>query len=442
MRKIKSLILLTIICLSLSACSKKENLSLTYDKTQNKYVEIYNPDSITDEELTAIDGIKANATGTLKRAFLLEEKHRQLTLKELDFLLTIVKNRFQKSGLTINELKHRLHKRIERDTQIINNFNQAISKINYDGSDRALYLCKENRLYAIITSSYEIVQNHLHTLVQGKMPPDFRKSLLDITTLETDKGGEIVAGSFKPTCLKGVIVTILVELMGEKASASNIAIPQYNGMDWVDYSLIFHTIPLAKVRSQHAIHPEFKSFTYYYMDSSSPSQGELGFPHSGYYMGSNYARNPKKRIFNPEDCSSWVFKTLGAKHIITTYTAMQFFRIKSKSGLYEKELSSRNEYKYLDSILEPLLTNNIQHDVRAGDIICIRRPEIGEKVERHRSYGTSGHMAIALFVTKTHILALACTRDAPIMEGIGIQKISLETEKDSDIMFLREKAPD
>ena len=75
--------------------------------------------------------------------------------------------------------------------------------------------------------------------------------------------------------------------------------------------------------------------------------------------------------------------------------------------------------------------------IKPGYVLCIRRPDEDGKVIRNQNYGVSGHMAIALFATDTHIFAVACTRDVPLMEGIGIQKISFWKERNSDIMILR-----
>ncbi|MDR1475189.1 MAG: hypothetical protein LBI30_01550 [Holosporales bacterium] len=364
--------------------------------------------------------------------------HRDFTLKELDFLLKLLKKRFIESKIPKHELKQRLHRRVARDLAIINELNKCLEATKHNDNDRALYLCKENKLYSVIASSADIINNHFDSLIQGKMPIGFKKSLYEITILETDKGDKILTGSFKSTCLKGVIITMLVELMGSEANAADIGIPSRDGIEWADYSLVFHTVPIATRLTKTEVYPTMRNFTYFYKDKFSPLQGELGFPHSGYYSGGDYERCSRKTISRPEDCSSWVSKILGAKCDITTYGLMQFFRIKAQSGMFDKAWSSKREFKCLDTMLEPVQTFNIKEDVQPGDILCIRRGK-KQKVNREISYGDSGHMAVALFATDTYILALACTRDAPLMEGIGIQKINLEDEEDSDVMLLRRR---
>ena len=206
------------------------------------------------------------------------------------------------------------------------------------------------------------------------------------------------------------------------------------------YFLRLLTIPMPKKINKSSIHPDFESFTYYYKDATSPSQGELGFPHSGYFSDGHNARNPHKGISNPEDCSSWVFhQILKAKYLITSYDVTQFFRIKTGIGTCDRNYANTRKYGWLNSVLTPVLTPDMQTFIKPGYLLCIRRPKEDGVVIPSKNYGVRGHLAIALFATNTHIIALACTRDVPLMEGVGIQRISLEKEKKSDIMILRQK---
>ncbi|MDR1365880.1 MAG: hypothetical protein LBJ03_02185 [Holosporales bacterium] len=425
------------IMLLLSSCGGvKKRQTKDNDITSRQSAILLNPDLVSFGDLFVVDEIKAKATGILSKAFAAEEQHRISTLEELDFLLRTLKERFVLSNISKSDFKQRVYKRLDRDLAITNDLNRCLEMVS--GNDRALYLCKENKLYSVISSAYNIIQNHFDTLIQGKLPIGFKKSFYNITTLETDKGSRIITGSFKTTCLKGVIITMLVELAGSEANASDLALPARSGEQWADYSWIFHTIPVAKSLVKTDVYPKLRSFTYFYKDDNSPSQGELGFPHSGYYSGGGYERGGRDTPSRPEDCSSWVSKILGTKHDITTFGLMQFFRIKSHCGLADKSWVGKPEFQHISNVLEPINAANLKEDIKPGDVLCIRRAKQG-RVNRYTNYGDSGHMAVALFATDTHLLVLACTRDAPFMEGIGLQKISLQTEENSDLMFLRYK---
>jgi len=349
-------------------------------------------------------------------------------------------DRFKKSGLSVSVFEDRVLKRIHRDLEIINAFNKRLASAKPYEKDDGYNLCKQNKLLEIISGSEDVVKEHIGDMVNGILPKEFEKSLSKITTLQPNKENEIISGSFNTTCFKGAIVTMLVVLNGDDTNASTLDLPKKRNRMWVDYSIVFHTIPMPKKINKSSIHPDFESFTYYYKDATSPSQGELGFPHSGYFPDGNGARNPHKGISNPEDCSSWVFhQILNAEHWVTSYDIMQFFRIKTGVGLFDRNYANTRKYGWLNSALTPVLTPDTQTFIKPGYLLCIRWPEKDGVVIRSENYGIAGHLAIALFATDTHIIALTCTRDVSLIEGIGIQKISLEIDKNSDIMILRHK---
>jgi hypothetical protein len=448
--KIISRILLISCSLLLYACAINTDIITDQDSesidsaediiTDQDSENIYSAD-ITDQEMKRVEQIKLNSTGILKRAFDLEEQHRNLTLKETHQLLGILNDRFKKSGLPVRVFEDRVLKRIRRDLEIINAFNKRLESANRYEKDNGYELCKQNRLLEIISRSEDIVKEHIEDMVNGILPKEFEESLSKITKLETDKENEIISGSFKTTCFKGAIVTMLVALNGDHTNASTLNLPKKNNRIWVDYSIVFQAIPLPKKINKSSIHPDFESFTYYYKDATSPSQGELGFPHSGYFPVGHGASNPHKGISNPEDCSSWVFhQIINTKYWVTSYDVMQFFRIKTGVGLFDRNYANTRKYGWLNSVLTPVLTSDLQTFIKPGNLLCIRWPEKDGVVIRSENYGLFGHVAIALFATDTHIFALACTRDVPRMEGVGIQKISLEIAKNSDIMILRQKS--
>lgn len=435
--KIISYILLILCSLLVYGCAINTDIITDDDSEYTYYSE---EDIITDQEMERVEQIKLKSPGILKGAFDVEEHHRKLTLQETKQLLDILSDRFKKSGLSVSVFEDRVLKRIHRDLEIINAFNKRLESAKDHENDAGYTLCKENKLLEIISGSEDIVNEHIKDMVKGNLPEEFEKSLSRITTLERNKEDEIISGSFKTTCFKGAIITMLATLNGDRANASTLNLPKKYNKKWVDYSIVFHTIPMPKKLNKSSIHPDFESFTYYYKDATSPSQGELGFPHSGYFSDGDGARNSHKGVSNPEDCSSWVFhRILNTKYIVTSYDFMQFFRIKTGVGLYDRNYANTREYGWLNSVFTPLRTPDLQTFIKPGDVLCIRRPKEGSEVIPRKNYGVSGHIAIALFATDTHIIALACTRDVPIMEGVGIQKISLEVEKNSDIMILRHK---
>lgn len=438
--KIFSTLLLISCSLLLQACATTMDI-ITADDTEYIYYNV--DDIITDQEMARVKEIKLSATGIVKKVFDAEERHRTLTQQEIHQLLGILKERFEKSGLSVSTFEDMVLERINRDFEIIKAFNERLEKAEKHEKDLGHDLCKQNQLLEIISGSGDIVDEYIEDLINGVLPEELEKSLSEITRLEhndENDENEIIRGSFKSTCLKGVILTMLVALNGDHANASSLNLPKKNNQRWVDYSIVFHTIPMPKKINQSSIHPDFESFTYYYKDVASPSQGELGFPHSGYFGHSYCALKPHKGIANPENCSSWVFREiLKAKYSITTYDVMQFFRNKINFGLRHRNYVNTPKYQWLNSVLTPVPTNNFQTSVKPGYLVCIRRPEEGGVVNPSKHYGVCGHMAIALYATDTHIIVLACSRDVPIMEGIGVQKISLESEKNSDIMILRYK---
>ncbi|MBN1365399.1 MAG: hypothetical protein JW976_11385 [Syntrophaceae bacterium] len=442
--KVIPYILLISCLLSVNACTI--NQSYLSDLQQDTEVfddaeVVVDEDTITDQEMKNVEQIKLNSRGFLKKAFDFEERHRQLTHKEIHQLLAILNDRFKKSGLTVSVFEDQVLKRVHRDLEIINAFNKSLDATKHNEKDKGYELCKQNYLQEIISGYKDILKEHIGDMVKGVLPKNYEKSLSEITILKRDKENEIIRGSFKPTCLKGAIITMLVALNGDHANASILDLPKRGKRMWVDYSILFHTISLPKKIDKLSIHPDFESFTYYYKDATSPSQGELGFPHSGYCTPGYLARNPLKGISNPESCSSWVFhQILKTKYIVTTYDVMQFFRNKTGVGQRDRKYAKTREYRWLNKVLSPILTTDLRTSIKPGDLLCIRRPKENDAVIRSRNYGASGHMAIALFTTDTHIIALACTRDVPLMEGIGIQKINFEKEGKSDIMILRHKS--
>ncbi len=429
-------ILLISCSLLLYACAVKTDIIIDQDSEI-----IVNPDIINDEDMKRVEEIKMNSTGILKKAFDVEEHHRRMTLKETKMLMGILSDRFKKSGLSVGDLEDRVLKRMHRDLEIINAFNKRLEDAKDHEKDDGYKLCKHNRLMEIISGSEAIVKEYTEDMVKGILPEEFKKSLAKMTTLERNKEDKIVSGSFMATRFKGAIITMLVALNGDNANASTLDLPKERNRTWVDYSVVFHTIPLPKKINQLSIHPNFESFTYYYKNAASPPQGEMGFPHSGYFPDGHHARNPHKGMSNPEDCSSWVFhRILNAKYSVTSYNITQFFRIKTGIRISDKNYAKTREYGWLNSVFTPVRTpTTVQSVIKPGYVLCIRRPEADGVVIPGKNYGVSGHAAIALFATDTHIIALACTRDVPLMEGIGVQKISLETEKNSDIMILGHK---
>lgn len=435
--KIFSTLLLIGCSLLLQSCATTMDI-ITDDDTEYIYYNV--DDIITDQEMERVKQIKLNATGIVKKAFDAEERHRKLTRQEIHQLLGILKERFKKSGLSVSTFEDMVLERINRDFEIIKAFNERLAKAEKHEKDFGQELCRQNQLLDVIIGSEYIVDEYIEDITDGVLPEEFEKSLFDITRLEHKEENEIIRGSFKSTCLKGAIVTMLVALNDDHANASTLNLPKRNNQRWVDYSIVFHTIPMPGKINKSLIHPDFESFTYYYKDATSPSQGELGFPHSGYFGHSDCARKPQKGTANPENCSSWVFREiLKANYAITTYDVMQFFRNKTNFGLRDSNYTATPKYHWLNDVLTPVPTKNFQTAVKPGYLVCVRRPEEGGVVNPSKHYGASGHMAIALFATDTHIVVLACSRDVPIMEGIGVQKISLEAEKNSDIMILRYK---
>lgn len=442
--------LILIICSSLMyACATNMDLIMNDDSetVYDEYV-IYEDlenidveDILFDEDIKRVEQIKSSSTGLLKKAFDIEEQHRNLTLNETRQLLGILNDRFQKSGLSVIDFEERVLKRIHRDLEIINAFNKELENITDCKNDVGCKLCRQNQLQKIISGSEDVVKEHIGNMVKGILPEEFERSLSKMTRLERSKEEKIISGSFKTTCFKGAIVTMLAALNGERANASMLDLPQKRNKMWADYSIVFHTIPLPEKMNTSSIHPDFKSFTYYYKSAASPARGELGIPHSGYYPDGNGARNPQKSIANPEDCSSWVFhQALNVNYGVTSYDMMQFFRIKTGVGRADRNYVKNLKYVWLNSAFAPVVvTPNKQTLIKPGDLLCIRRPEEQGVVVPDEDYGISGHVAIALFATDTYIVALACTRDVPVMEGIGVQKLSLEREKNSDIMVLRHK---
>jgi hypothetical protein len=412
----------------------------TYGTTE--YVYYGEDDIITDQEMKRVEQIKLNSTGILKKAFDVEEHHRKLTLEETRQLLGVLKDRFKKSGLSVRDFENQVLKRIRSDLEIINAFNKELENATGYEKDDGYKLCKKNELLEIIRGSEDIVKEHIGDMVKGVLPEEYEESLSKITTLEYNKENEIISGSFKPTCFKGAIVTMLVALKGDHANASTLDLPKKCNRRWKDYSIVFHTIPMPKKINKSSIHPDFESFTYYYKDATSPSQGELGFPHSGYFSDGNGARDPHKGISNPENCSSWVFhQILNAEYWVTTYDVMQFFRVKTGVGRRDRNYANTREYGWFDSVLTPVLTPDVRTFIKPGYLLCTRvSQEEDGVVNRSDNYGAGGHVAIALFATDTHIIALACSRDVPFMEGIGIQKINLEINKNSDIMIFHHKS--
>jgi hypothetical protein len=397
-------------------------------------------DIIFDEDIKRVEQIKSNSTGLLKKAFDIEEQHRNWTLNETRQLLGILNEGFKKSGLSVSEFEDRVLKRIRRDQEIIDAFNKALENAAGCKNDISCNLCKQNQLQKIIGISEEIVKEHINDMVQGILPEEYERSLSRITKLERSKGDKIVSGSFKTTCFNAAMITMLAALHGDQANVSMLDLPKKGKKAWADYSMVFHTIPLPPQINALSIHPDFKSFTYYYKTAVSPAQGELGFPHSGYYPDGHRARNPQKGMANPEDCSSWVFhQVLNAQYWITSYDIMQFFRNKAGIGRSDRNYSKTPKYDWLNSVFIPAKNPDKKTFIKPGDLICLRRPEEQGVVIPEEDYGISGHVAIALFATDTYVIALACTRDVPVMEGIGVQKLSLEREKNSDIMVLRRK---
>ncbi|HQI24700.1 MAG TPA: hypothetical protein PLV15_07645 [Smithella sp.] len=400
--------------------------------------EDYSAEDITDQEMMRVAKVKLQSTGMVKRAFDIEERHRKLTLRETRQLLKILSQRFKKSSLSVGEFEDLVLERIGRDLEIISAFNERLKNAEAKEKDHGYELCKKNELLEVIKGSEDIVEEYIEDMVNGILPEEFETSLSEITRLERTKEDDIVPGSFKPTCFKGALITMLVALRGDRANVSALKL---SGGTWSNSSIIFHTIPMPGKISRSSIHPDFESFTYYYKGASSPSQGELGFPHSGYYAIGYGARKSSKGIANPEDCSSWIFhQVLQTQYPVTSYDVMQFFRIKTGTGIRHTGYAATPEYGWLNSVfipVEKITKKNARAMIKPGYVLCIRRPDEDGKVIRNQNYGVSGHMAIALFATDTHIYAVACTRDVPLMEGIGIQKISFWKERNSDIMILR-----
>ncbi|MBN1471498.1 MAG: hypothetical protein JW925_06945 [Syntrophaceae bacterium] len=433
--KMISYILLMSCSLLLYACAINTDIIIDQDSEN-----IVSADIINDEDMKRVEAIKMNSTGILRKAFDVEEHHRKLTLNETRKLLGILHDRFKQSGLSVSAFEDRVLKRMRRDLEIINAFNKKLEGAKDREKDDGYKLCKHNRLMEIISGSESIVKEYTEDMVKGILPEKFEKSLAKITTLERNNEDKIVSGSFTATRFKGAIITMLVALNGDSANVSKLDLPKERNRTWRDYSVVFHTIPLPKKIDQLSIHPNFESFTYYYKNAAGPPQGEMGFPHSGYFPDGHHARNPHKGISNPEDCSSWVLhRILNAKYSVTSYNITQFFRIKTGIRISNKNYDKTREYGWLNSVLTPVRAPKVQTVIKPGYVLCIRRPEADSVVIPGKNYGVSGHVAIALFATDTHIIALACTRDVPLMEGIGVQKISLEREKNSDIMILGHK---
>lgn len=395
-------------------------------------------DIITDQEMQRVEQIKLKSAGIVRKAFNVEAHHRKLTLKETKQLLGILRDRFKKSGLSVGDFEDRVQERIGRDLEIINAFNKKLEQAKNSEKDAAYKLCKQNKLLEIISGAEDIVNEYIDDMVNGILPEEFEESLSKITTLERNKEDEMLSGSFRPTCFKGAILTMLATLSGERANASKLNLSGKQNPAWLNHSIVFHSMPMPGKIIKSSIHPDFESFTYFYKGASSPSQGELVFPHSGYFPDGQGVRKPSKGIANPEDCSSWVFhRILSAPYSITSYDVMQFYRIKTgvgrRDGIYDKT----PEFDWLNARFIPALKPQVKTFIKPGDLICLRRPEEEGRVIRSENYGVSGHVAIALFATDTHIIAIACTRDVPLMEGVGIQKLSLEREKNSDLMIFR-----
>mgnify|MGYP001168861838 FL=1 len=420
--------------LLLSSCAHLSD----YQEYSEEYVD--SADIITDQEIKRVEQIKLNSTGMLKKAFGVEEHHRKLTLKETKQLLGILSDRFKKSGLSVGDFEDQVLERINRDLEIINAFNKKLDQAKNSEKDAAFKLCKQNELLEVISGSEDIVSEYIDDMVHGILPEEFEESLSKITTLERNKADEMISGSFRPTCFKGAILTMLATLSGERANASKLNLSGKHNPAWVNHGIVFHSMPMPGKINKSSIHPDFESFTYFYKDASSPSQGELVFPHSGYFPDGQGVRKPHKGLSNPEDCSSWVFhRILNAPYSVTSYDVMQFYRIKTGVGVRDGIYAQTPEFGWLNAGFIPALKPNVKAFIKPGDIICLRRPEEQGRVVRNRNYGISGHVAIALFATDTHIIALACTRDVPLMEGVGIQKLSLEGEKNSDLMIFRRK---
>lgn len=245
-------------------------------------------------------------------------------------------------------------------------------------------------------------------------------------------------GTIQELALKICLLTTLIEL--NDGDIHQIHINSVPFSHWLTQSAILHSTPLPEnLKIDFNL---LKYFSYFYVDSFSPIQGELLFVHGGYAIrGQTQDAELRKRnypinSFGPEDCSTWIKKLINCEEIFATVDLLSFYNYFFHRGPVFWE---NNQIKLaLEEKLIPLDIESI-NEIFPGYLVVTRNFNLTLDPEKTLSLGKGGHVALILQINykeKTFIIA-EYGRQLPYIEGFGIRKESFDIANNKKRFFFK-----
>ncbi|WP_172619318.1 hypothetical protein [Candidatus Sneabacter namystus] len=146
-----------------------------------------------------------------------------------------------------------------------------------------------------------------------------------------------------------------------------------------------------------------KDWNWYFKDDKSPQNGEIAFPHVGFFFGgSRQDVRYLDKQFRAEDCSSSVQKWTKAEHTFTTRDMLAV--INDMPGQHPD---------YVKGVLTPLKQDR---EIKAGDVFVTSRFH-------------TGIVAKNLPDDSAHMATLSYTRYMPVIEGLVYQELPIALPK-------------
>lgn len=252
---------------------------------------------------------------------------------------------------------------------------------------------KTNKLPTIIPLTQDLIENSFPAIMDGSLTNQYMQELSSVAD-SSPKKKEQMHGSSGATILKNALFIILRHAKNFEPN--------------VDESALFHTTPLIPL-------PGIEACSYYYKDLKSPAHGELLFPHSGYaFGGMRGEQRHSKKIFGPQDCSSWV------RHLCDI--PVEF------STLHLFYLWKNTENEWIRSEAARILKNRLKSvsvedtsDIKPGYIYVHRAFNLESDPSMSSTFGNSGHMGIIHHIdSEGRIIVLQYGRNMPTTEGFSL----------------------
>jgi len=368
----------------------------------------------------------------IKKAREEEMAFRVATGQNIQDILNLIKIIYsQTPSIDKEQLKEEILDRMKTDIELFGVLNETLNihKQNIVVPFPLLH----NQMTMAIEGAQPLIESDLDKLLEGKVPQGYQYQLQDVTYLYSNN--QDIYGGSKGTFLKTALFNILFQLINHTKALNFDELKRA----WAETSPNYHIVPLPQgvgYAQLTQIDERFSDFPYL-LGGNDPSEDSfLFFAHSGFSFGGNQY-NPKGKLYEPEDCISWIRKITESPYAFTTLDLLYAYRyyLPEKGAYVPEEWPNSPIGQYLKRF-KPIAISNPAQDIRPG-LIFVEKSFSNDDPTMKNTVGIGGHAALVLNLSKngTTIDTLSYARNMPVFEGFGVAAFTFQTGFPVKAMF-------